>query len=120
MDRMEELKDKAQDLAQAGIAKSKHLVEVGKLKLSSANELEAIRKAYQEMGKLYYAERGMAPEPAYAALCEKVQASRNKIRENNETLQGMKPEADVVEAEFEDIEDISQEDFEPEEVEETE
>ncbi len=123
MDFLEDLKDKAQNLTQMGVSKSKHLVEVAKLKMSTMSETETIRKAYQDMGKLYYAERGMSPEPAYVALCEKVKASRDVIRHNNEALLVLKNEGVVVDdddvaeadveaedfsdfADFEDVEDI--------------
>lgn len=77
------LKERAADLAQSGVAKSKELAEIGKLKLDNAAEEDAIKKAYIEIGKLYYAERGMTPEPAYAALCEKITASKAVIEANN-------------------------------------
>lgn len=77
------LKERATDLAQSGVAKSKELAEIGKLKLDNAAEEDAIKKAYIEIGKLYYAERGMTPEPAYAALCEKITASKAVIEANN-------------------------------------
>lgn len=50
------LKDKAADLAQAGVAQSKRLAEIAKLKVSNMAEEDAIKKAYIEIGKLYYAE----------------------------------------------------------------
>ncbi len=77
------LKERATDLAQSGVAKSKELAEIGKLKLDNAAEEDAIKKAYIEIGKLYYAERGMTPEPAYAGLCEKITASKAAIEANN-------------------------------------
>ena len=63
------LKDKAADLAQAGVAQSKRLAEIAKLKVSNMAEEDAIKKAYIEIGKLYYAEKGTAPEGGYAAAC---------------------------------------------------
>ena len=69
------LKEKATDLAQAGVAQSKRLAEIAKLKTANLGEEDTIKKAYIELGKLYYAERGMAPDASYAALCEKVTAS---------------------------------------------
>lgn len=66
---LDELKDRAMDLGRAGVAKSKQLAEITKLSLNNASEEDAIKKAYVEIGKLYYAERGMAPEAAYVALC---------------------------------------------------
>ena len=61
---LDELKDRAMDLGRAGVAKSKQLAEITKLSLNNASEEDAIKKAYVEIGKLYYAERGMAPEAA--------------------------------------------------------
>lgn len=77
------VKERAADLAQSGVAKSKELAEIGKLKLDNAAEEDAIKKAYIEIGKLYYAERGMTPDAAYAALCEKITASKAVIESNN-------------------------------------
>ena len=48
------LKDKAKDLAQSGIEKSKQLSEIAKLNLNNVAEEDTIKKAYIEIGKLYY------------------------------------------------------------------
>lgn len=88
----ETLKDKAKDLAQTGVNKSKQLGEIAKLNLANVSEEDAIRKAYIEIGKLYYAERGMAPEPAYAALCEKITSSKVAIEENKNRVEELKAE----------------------------
>ena len=101
------LKDKAKDLAQTGVSKSKQLGEIAKLNLANVAEEDAIKKAYIEIGKLYYAERGMAPEPAYAALCEKITASKVNIEENKNRVEELKAAgnmADIpVEAEVEEL-----------------
>ena len=60
----DDLKEKALDLSRAGMAKGKQLTEIARLNLANTTEEDAIKKAYTEMGKLYYAERGMAPEAA--------------------------------------------------------
>ena len=75
----DELKDRAMDLGRAGVAKSKQIVEIAKLNLANAAEEDAMKKAYVEIGKLYYAERGMAPDGAYVALCEKITAAKQRI-----------------------------------------
>ena len=90
MDFLEELKDTAIDLAQSGVNKSRQLAEIARLNLANTAEESAIRKAYQEIGRLYYAERGMAPEAAYAALCEKITASRTTIEENKARIAQVK------------------------------
>ncbi len=100
----ETLKDKATDLAQAGVAQSKRLAEIAKLKTANMAEEDAIKKAYIEIGKLYYAEQGATPDGAYAAACEKITASKAVIETNNERIAELKqpgdPEPEVqVEAE---------------------
>lgn len=92
------IKDKAKDLAQTGVSKSKQLGEIAKLNLANVGEEDAIKKAYIEIGKLYYAERGMAPEAAYAALCEKITAAKVNIEENRNRIEELKSEGGIVEA----------------------
>ena len=77
---------KGKELADVALAKSKELGEMGKLKVSSATEQENIKKAYLELGRLYFAERGHAPEAAYADLCQRVQNAQDKIAYNNQRM----------------------------------
>ncbi|MBM6869064.1 serine proteinase [Pseudoflavonifractor phocaeensis] len=88
----DDFKEKAADLAQVGMAKSKQLAEIARLNLVNAGEEDTIRKAYQELGRIYYAERGNAPEPAYSALCEKITAARITIEENKERIAQLRAE----------------------------
>ena len=92
---LEALKDKARDLAQTGVSKSKQLGEIAKLNLATVSEEDTIKKAYIEIGKLYYAERGMAPDAAYAALCEKITACKVNIEENKNRIEELKVEGQV-------------------------
>ena len=96
----DELRDKTMDLAQAGVAKSKQLMEIAKLNLANTSEEDAIKKAYREIGKLYYAERGMAPDAAYVALCEKITSSKINIEENRAKINELKAESDVKDADI--------------------
>lgn len=108
----ENLKDRATDLAQAGVAQSKRLAEIAKLKTANMAEEDAIKKAYIEIGKLYYAEKGATPDGAFAAACEKITASKAVIETNNERIAELKqpgdpePEAEVEaeEAKAEEVE----------------
>ena len=86
----ERLKNKAAGLAQSSMAKAKELTEVGKLKMQNASERENIRRAYQEIGKLYYEQHGQEPEEALAALCKKIDGSKARIEYNNERINDMK------------------------------
>lgn len=99
----DDLKDKAMDLGRAGVAKSRQLAEIAKLNLANTAEEDAVKKAYIEIGKLYYAERGMAPEGAYVSLCEKITASKTTIEENKSRIQELKEEGGVQDGEIPDV-----------------
>ena len=94
------LKGKATDLAQAGVSQSKRLAEIAKLKAANMGEEDNIKKAYIEIGKLYYAEKGSTPDGAYVAAVEKINAAKAAIEVNNQRLAELKEKDDeVVEAE---------------------
>jgi len=84
------LKEKVADLAQAGVAKSKQLAEIAKLKAANMAEQDTIKKAYLEIGKLYYAEKGTTPEGGYAAACEKITTAKANIAANNAKIEDLK------------------------------
>ena len=84
-----ELADKAKDLADTGVSKAKELSEISKLKVQNANERDAMRKAYLEIGKRYYADHGTGEGP-YADLCARISDSQAKIDYNNERIADMK------------------------------
>jgi len=110
MTSFEELKSKAVDLAQTGMSKAAELAQTGgakamelkdiaMLKWSSVSEREAMKKAFLDLGKLYYADHGMAPEAAYAGLCEKITASQEKIEENKAKIEEIKKKGDLTDEE---------------------
>ena len=84
------LKEKMTDLAQTGVAKSKKLAEIAKLKTANLGEEDTIKKAYYELGKLYYAEKGAAPEGGYAGACERITAAKAAIAANNARIEELK------------------------------
>ena len=105
MEFLDNAKEKAVDLAQAGVEQSKRLAEIAKLKISNMGEEDTIKKAYIELGRLYYAEKGTAPEGGYAAACERITAARAAIEANNERIAELRkaeeedpsvPEEDIV------------------------
>ena len=93
------LKDKAADLAQAGVVQSKRLAEIAKLKTANMGEEDTIKKAYIEIGKLYYAEKGCAPDGPYAAACERITAAKAAIEVNNQRIAELKEAGDEPEPE---------------------
>lgn len=95
---------KAKELADTGAAKAKEISEIGKLKVSNSTEQEAIRKAYSELGKLYYAERGSAPEAAYADACQRITDALARISYNNERIADIKAAGHLTDDEVEKAE----------------
>ena len=102
---------KAKELTDTGIAKVKELSEIGKLKVQNSTEQEAIRKAYSELGKLYYAERGSAPEAAYADLCQRITDALARVSYNNERIADIKAAGQITDEEIEavEVEDVVEE-----------
>lgn len=95
MDFINDLQERATDLAQSVVATSKRLAEIAKLKASNMAEEDTIKKAYVELGKLYYAEHGATPDGAYAAACEKITAARAAIETNNDRIAELKSSAEA-------------------------
>lgn len=95
MDFINDLQERATDLAQSVVATSKRLAEIAKLKASNMAEEDTIRKAYVELGKLYYAEHGTTPDGAYAVACEKITAARAAIETNNDRIAELKATAEA-------------------------
>jgi hypothetical protein len=81
---------KARILADVSVSKAKDVTEIAKLKVEIATEEDAIRKAYQEIGKLYFAERSQSPEGPYAVLCEKITAAKETIAYHEERISDIK------------------------------
>ena len=106
------LKGKATDLAQAGVAQSKRLAEIAKLKTANLGEEDTIKKAYIEIGKRYYAENFADPGDAYAAACEKITAAKAAIEVNNERIAELKAsgegEDDLLEETVEAVEELAE------------
>ena len=99
---------KAKELTDTGIAKVKELSEIGKLKVQNSTEQEAIRKAYSELGKLYYAERGSAPEAAYTDLCQHITDALARISYNNERIADIKAAGQLTDSEVDTAEECAE------------
>lgn len=113
------LKDKASNAAQVGVAKSKKLAEIARLKATNLSEEDNIKKAYIEIGKLYYAEHSSSPDGAYVSAFEKIAASKAVIETNNERIaelnRGDAPVEEVVATVVEVVEEAGEADFADEE-----
>ena len=108
-DTFDTLKDRAADLAQAGVAQTKRLAEIAKLKMSNMGEEDTIKKAYLEIGRLYYAEQGASPDGAFVSACERITAAKAAIETNNERIAELKQSGDPEETETAGTEEESSE-----------
>ncbi len=93
------LKQKVGGLAQSGVAKAKELTEISKLKMQNSNEQAAIRKAYLEMGKMYYNQHNTTAEGPYAILCQQVTRAKGNIAYNNQRIADLKEAGNLTDAE---------------------
>ena len=107
----ESLKAKVTELTNTGVAKAKEMSEIGKLKVQNVSEQDEIRKAYMAIGKLYYEQRGAAPEAGYEEFCKQIADSQAKIEYNNERIADMKAAGNLSD---EDVEDVDVDDNAPE------
>ena len=94
---------KVSEVAQSGVAKAKDLAEIAKLKVNSASERDAIKKAYAEIGKLYYAQHADNPDPEFAALCAKIAECEERIVYNDERIADIKSADGITDADIEAV-----------------
>lgn len=89
------IKEKVGTLAQAGVAQTKKVAAIAKLKSDNMAQQDAIRKAYFAIGKQLYAEKKGQPDEAYAELFAKVDAAMAAIAANNAALEELKAAEEV-------------------------
>ena len=124
-DNFETIKEFAAGAAQTAAKKTRQLATIAKDNLAIFAEEEKIKKAQQELGKLYYKDFVMEEEPdeaEYLPWCEKITQSRKTIEALRIEIEQMRAETqcdeeDVYEAEFEEVAQSpeTQSDAEPEE-----
>ncbi len=110
-------KEKAKDLANTGVAQSKRLAAIAKLKTANMAEEDTMKRAYIELGKVYFAEHGTEAGGVMAPVCEKILAAQAAIEVNNERIAELNGKADedftegdiVAEAEVVDVATVEDE-----------
>jgi len=90
----EKFRDKAMNLAEVGMTKAREVGEIAKLNLANASEEEYIKKAYIEIGKLYYTANCLSPDPGYAEFCMKIGECKAKIELNKAKIAEIKADDD--------------------------
>ena len=81
---------KARDLAVYATDKAKRVGRIAKLNLDISSEKESIRRAYTDIGKLYYEMHKDAPEGFFVQLCEEITASETAISQKETEINALK------------------------------
>ena len=106
------LGEKAKDLAESGkvkeiydkgTEKAKVLSRIAKLTLEYNGEGEDLKKAYMEIGKLYYEENSANPQGFFAPLFEKVREISGQMSIMEKELAALKEMAGSQGDSFEDV-----------------
>ena len=92
-------KEKATDLAQAGVAQSKRLAEIAKLKTGIMAEEDALRRAYIEICKAVCEGLEAGEVAEIDAYVEKVKGCKALIAENEARIAAIRSEGHITEAE---------------------
>lgn len=108
--RANELAQQAAELAQQGANRSRQLATIAKLKAANLGEEDTIRKAYAELGRIYFAKYGEHPEDEFAAACDTIVEAQAAIAANNATIEEMNAQKEPdVEVEIVEMEEAAEE-----------
>ena len=97
--KLDDLRERASDLANSGIAKSKNLAEIARLKAGIMAEEDGLRRAYIEIGKAVCESLETGAEAEIDAYVEKVKACKALIAENEAKIAAIRSEAQITEEE---------------------
>ena len=103
---------KSIELAESGVAKSKEIAEIAKLKTANMAEEDNMKRAYIELGKLYYAQYGMCGEGEFVSPCERITAAMAVIETNKDRIADLKADGDDGDIEVEIITEDTVSEFE--------
>lgn len=93
--KVDDLRQSGTELAQNSAAKARSMAAVAKLKAANLGEEDALRRAYIELGKLYFEKYGAAPEAEFLSACAAIDEAMARININNAKISSLlaSPEA---------------------------
>lgn len=115
-DSFESFCDLATEAAQTAAKKTKKLAEIAKANLSVYSEEDKIKKAYVELGKLYYRDYVVGEdldEAEYLPWCQKIDESKETIADLRDYIEVLKTERVVYDETAEEVceEEVTEDDF---------
>lgn len=82
MDMDHSWKRRLEELAWAGAAGAKRLGRAAGLAADTMARKDELRRAYEQLGRLWYSRNGRQPTQPYADLCARIARARSAIEEN--------------------------------------
>ena len=95
--------DAGKDIAAKASEKAKSGTRIAKLSIDVAGEKDNMKKAYLEIGKLYYDTHKDDPEGFFIQLCEEVTLAKSNIEAMEKEIADLRGSADEAEAEDPDV-----------------
>jgi len=117
-DSIDTIREKAAVAAQAAARKTKKLAEIAKSNVSIYSEEDKIKKAYQELGKLYYRDYVVGEDlddAEYLPWCQQIDEAKQTIADLRDYIEDLKaehvemPVDEVTEEDFADVEEVMEE-----------
>ena len=112
-DSIDSIREKAAEAAQTAAKKTKKLAEIAKANVSIYSEEDKIKKAQQELGKLYYRDYVVGEEmdeAEYLPWCQQIDEAKQTIADLRDYIEDLKAERvempvddEISEADFEDL-----------------
>ena len=107
------IREKATAAAQTAVKKTKQLAEIAKSNVSIYSEEDKIKKAQQELGKLYYRDYVVGEEmdeAEYLPWCQQIDESKQTIADLRDYIEELKREhVDMADSEDETVETVDAE-----------
>ncbi len=115
IENLDNIREKATEAAKAAAKKTKQLAEIAKTNISIYSQEDQIKKAYHELGKLFYRDYVVGEErdeTEYLPLCRQIDEAKQSIADLRDYIDEIK--AGRVDMNVDDIEEEEESDTEPE------
>lgn len=108
----------AKDVAGVAATKTKQVSRIAKLNMDISGQKDAAKKAYTELGKLYYESHHDAPEAGLAQVCQQIDIAMASIASMEEEIarikESMTADEQAQDADFASVVDQTEADVEVE------
>ncbi len=87
--------DRAKSLAAAAARKTRDTARIAKLNMDISGRRDTIRRAYSDIGKLYYEMHKDAPEGFFVQLCQEIELAESSIAAMEAEIASIKADANA-------------------------